>query len=176
MNPTVLFDRTLQNAMKCSHLIIPWCLPGWRARGNGLAKTCSQDQLLPCLIFKTCTRKYEVQSELENSFKKTTFSLDFETLMFDFLLASQSILCQGIISPGVVVVVVMGEVEIDAYVDTDKEVETEVDGEDVEELSFSSILRVAFLKGTLMKDRDSLNAKNLNILLPAPRPSWKSLQ
>ena len=114
---------------------------------------------------------------MENSFKKTTFSLDFETLMFDFLLASQSILCQGIISPGVVVVVVvMGEVEIDAYVDTDKEVETEVDGEDVEELSFSSILRVAFLKGTLMKDRDSLNAKNLNILLPAPRPSWKSLQ
>ena len=65
--------------------------------------------------------------------------------------------------------VVMGDAEVNVDVDTDKEVETGVDGD--EEVEFSSISRVAFLKETLLKDGDNQNVKDLNILLPAPRPS-----
>ena len=53
-------------------------------------------------------------------------------------------------------VVVVEEVEM-VEIDEDEDVETEVDGNEVEGLSFSSISRVAFLKETQLKDGDNLN-------------------
>ena len=50
----------------------------------------------------------------------------------------------------------MGDAEVDVDVNTDKEVETGVDGEEEVELSFSWISMVAFLKETLVKDRYKL--------------------
>ena len=50
------------------------------------------------------------------------------------------------------VVVVEEVVMVDVELDKDEDVETEVDGDEVEGLSFSSISRVAFLKETQLKD------------------------
>ena len=78
----------------------------------------------------------------------------------------------------VVVVVEVVVVVVDVEIVEDKEVETEVDCDKVVGLSFRSISKIAFLKGTQLKDGDNLGRcfQYLNILLPAPRPMWKSLQ